>query len=222
MNKLKTFFMGLFFIFLYFFLSISMYLLLSKDIYNESNLLLSSTANIFVELLILFIFILIFRKKIIPDFYDFKKNYKEYINKNFKYWLFGLGIMIFTNIIIGYIVGDIPSNESLNRESLIASPLSTLVAVVITAPILEELITRKTFKDVFKNQYIYIIISGLIFGSLHLLAVQSLIETLYVIPYAALGCSLAKIYYNTDNIWANICFHSFHNFIAVLLIFVGV
>jgi len=36
MNKLKTFFMGLFFIFLYFFLSISMYLLLSKDIYNEN------------------------------------------------------------------------------------------------------------------------------------------------------------------------------------------
>jgi len=221
MNKLKTFFMGLFFIFLYFFLSISMYLLLSKDIYNESNLLLSSTANIFVELLILFIFIIIFRKKIVPDFYDFKKNYKRYISKNFIYWIIGLAIMIFTNIIIGYIVGDIPSNESLNRESLIASPLSTLVAVVITAPILEELITRKTFKDVFKNQYVYIIISGLIFGSLHLLAAQSLIEALYVIPYSALGCALAKIYYNTDNIWTNIFFHSFHNLIAILLILAG-
>ena len=93
--------------------------------------------------------------------------------------------------------------------------------MVIAAPIIEELITRKTFKEVFSNQYVYIIVSGLIFGSLHLLSATNITEILYVIPYSALGCAFAKIYYNTDNLWTNIFFHSLHNLIAIIIIFIG-
>jgi len=222
MAKVKTFFKGLFFILLYFLLTIIIYATFYNDIYNDTNLILANVATIFADLLILFIFIVIFRKKIVPDFNEFKKNYKTYINDNFKYWLIGLFLMIVSNFVISLIIGDMPTNEEINRDILLTLPISSIISMVITAPIIEELITRKTFKDAFKNEYIFIIVSGLIFGSLHLLVAESLIEMLYIIPYAVLGCAFAKIYYNTNNLWSNIFFHSIHNLIAILIIFIGV
>jgi len=220
MNKIKLFFKGLSFIFLYFILTIGLYFTCWNHIYSD-NKFFSSTSNIFVTLLILFIFIIIFRDKIIPDFYNFKKNGKKYIKENFKYWIIGLIIMIFTNLIIGLIFNNMATNEELNRQTLFNSPISSIISMIITAPIIEELITRKTFKEVFSNQYVYIIVSGLIFGSLHLLSATTITEILYVIPYSALGCAFAKIYYNTDNLWTNIFFHSLHNLIAIIIIFIG-
>ena len=219
MKKIKLFFKSLFFIFLYFFLSLSLYMILYKHIYNESNIMLANLSTIFADLLVLFIFIVIFRKKIIPDYNDFKKNYKIYIKDNYKYWLIGLLLMIVSNILITIFISDIPTNEEINRQILLTNPLSSIISLVIVAPIIEELITRKTFRDVFNNQYIYILVSGLIFGSLHLLAAKSLSEIFYIIPYSILGCAFAKIYYNTDNLWSNIFFHSLHNFITIIYIF---
>lgn len=222
MTKVKAFLKGLFFILLYFLLTILIYSTFYKDIYNENNLVLANISTIFADLLILFIFIIIFRKKLIPDFHKFKKNYKSLINNNFKYWLIGLFLMIFTNLIISIIIGDMPTNEELNRNILLSMPISSIISMVITAPIIEELITRKAFKDAINNQYFYILFSGFIFGSLHLLVAENLLEMLYVIPYAVLGCAFAKIYYETDNLWTNIFFHSLHNLIAILIIFTGV
>ena len=220
MKKFKLFLKSLFYIFLYFFLSFLIYSLLYKHIYNETNNVLSSLSTIFADLFILFLFIIIFRKKIVPDYTDFKKNFKSYLKENFKYWLYGLILMIISNFLIIFFVQDIPTNEEANRMILLSSPISSIISLVIVAPIIEELITRKTFKDVFNNQYIFIIISGLIFGSLHLLVASSLIELLYIIPYSILGFAFAKIYYNTDNIWANITFHSLHNFLTIIYIFI--
>jgi len=221
MNAIKSFFKGIFYIFLYFIITVLIYLLFGNEIYNTNDLFLANIATIVADLTIVFIFIIIFRKTIIPDFNDFKKNYKKYIKENIQYWLIGLFLMIISNILISFLV-EMPTNEEVNRELLFNSTIPSIISMVIVAPILEELITRKSFKDVFKNQYIYIFISGLIFGSLHLLVAESLIECLYIIPYGILGCAFAKIYYNTNNIWSNIFFHALHNFIAILLIFTGV
>lgn len=222
MNNIKNFFKGIIYIVLYFILQIFIYALLYKDIYNKTNLVLANAATIFADLLILFIFILIFRKKLIPDFNNFKKDYKKLLSNNVKYWAIGLCIMIITNFIINLIIGNMPTNEETNRLILANYPVSSIISMVIVAPIIEELITRKIFKDVFKNQYVYVIFSGLLFGFLHLLVSKSLLELLYIIPYASLGCAFAKMYYDTDNLWTNIFFHSVHNLLAIILIFAGV
>lgn len=221
MEKIKLFFKGIFYIILYFILTITLYSIFYDVVYEYDNLMISNMATIFIELLILFIFIIIFRKTIIPDFYDFKKNSKNYLKENYHYYLIGLVIMIVSNVVINFFIQDIATNEEVNREILFTNTLSSIVSMVITAPIIEELITRKIFKDTFKNPWIYILVSGLIFGALHLLVAESFLECLYIIPYAALGAALAKIYYNTNNIWSNIFFHSLHNLIAILLIFWG-
>lgn len=221
MKKIKQFLSALFYLFLYFLLSIFMYSLTYTHINNTANFALSNAAMIFADLTVLFIFIIIFRKNIVPDFDDFKKNYHDYLNKNYKYWLIGLLVMVISNLVISSLIQNMPTNEEVNRQILFTNPISSFVSMVFITPIIEELITRKTFKDVFENQYLYIIMSGLIFGSLHLLSATSFIEVLYIIPYSALGCAFSKIYYNTDNIWSNIFFHSLHNFMAIILIFIG-
>lgn len=223
MDKLKSFLLGIFYIFLYYILSLSIYYLLRNYI-GSTNLVLANTSTIFADILVLFIILIIFRKKIIPDFYEFKKNYKKYINDNSKYYVYGLIIMVVSNVIISGIIGTMPDNEEINRIYLLNFPASSIFSMVICAPIIEELITRKYFKDAIKNEYIFILTSGLIFASLHLIlsiSNESLLELLYIIPYAALGIALSKIYYNTNNIWSNILFHSLHNLIAILLIFIG-
>lgn len=207
------------FIILYFMMIIAIQSPLIKDL-NSTNLFIANISSIFAEILVSTIFILIFRKTLIPDFYDFKNNGKKYIQNNYKYWIMGLGIMFISNIILNHYIG-IPVNEEINQNVLNVMPVYATITMVIIAPIVEELLTRVILKKHF-NIYIYSLLSGLIFGSLHLLSITSPIEMLYIIPYGVLGFFFAFMYSKSNNIWTNITFHSLHNFIALMLFFTGV
>ena len=81
-------------------------------------------------------------------------------------------------------------------------------SVAIYAPFVEEMIFRKSIKDIFSEyndnnliKYFYIITSGLIFSLLHTMGnATNTLDYLYTIPYLALGISLALTYYKTKNI----------------------
>jgi len=93
---------------------------------------------------------------------------------------------------------------------------------MIYAPLTEELIFRKSIRDVIKNKWLYIIISGLIFGGLHVVSsIDSLIDLIYLIPYCSLGFVFASLYIKTNNIYSTIVAHSFHNTLALLLYLMG-
>ena len=93
---------------------------------------------------------------------------------------------------------------------------------IIIGPITEEVMMRIILKEHF-SKISYILLSGLLFGLLHVVFSLSnnLLELLYIIPYGALGCALASIYYKTDNIWTNITFHALHNTICILILLIG-
>ena len=177
---------------LYFILVISIQISFRSDLTN-SNFLIANLSNIFAELLVLLCFIFIFRKKVVPDFNDFKINGKQYIKQSFVYWFLGLIVMIISNLIISNMIG-MSTNEQANQNLLSSMPIYAFAAMVIIAPITEELLTRIILKDKFNNIYICSILSGLIFGGLHLLAVNSLAEIWYIIPYGVLGFAFALMY----------------------------
>ena len=99
-------------------------------------------------------------------------------------------------------------------------------SVSIYAPLVEELIFRKSIKDTFDNfgnnriiNYLYIITSGFIFAGMHVLDNNAiLIDYLYIIPYLGLGCAMSAVYTKTNNIFSSIMIHFFHNTIAILLL----
>ena len=95
--------------------------------------------------------------------------------------------------------------------------------LIIYAPLTEEIIFRKSIKDITNNKKIYILLSGFIFGSLHVItSLTSPIGLLYLIPYCSLGCIFAHLYHKTDNIFSTITAHSIHNTIALLVYLRGI
>ena len=76
--------------------------------------------------------------------------------------------MVFFNLIIITFLKDISANETQVRELLYKNPIPTMINIVLLAPILEELIFRKSLAPILKNRWVYVIISGLLFGSAHI------------------------------------------------------
>ena len=101
---------------------------------------------------------------------------------------------------------------------IVALPSVMLLNAGIVAPIIEELIFRKAFRDAIKGKWPFILISGLVFGLMHVLGnVSNWVDVLYIIPYGALGSAFAMSYYKTDTVFTPIAFHMFHNIVLVLV-----
>ena len=131
--------------------------------------------------------------------------------------------MIISNlIIVVFINNKIASNEESVRSLIDILPLYMIFSVSIFAPLTEELIFRKGIREIFNNKYLYIIISGIFFASMHVTSEDLGINTLlYLIPYSSLGITFAYTYYKTNNIFSTIMLHSFHNTMAIIIYIIG-
>lgn len=225
-DNLKTIFKGLF-IFLIFIVyqifGLNIYSLLGIDILN-APIVIRAILSLFTQLLLITIFILINLNDIKDNAKDFIKNGNSYFKKYFKLWLLSLSLIILTNLIIGIFTSNgLPNNEKAIRDTFDQAPIYTYIAVVFIAPILEELVFRKGFRMAIKNDLLFIILSGIIFGSLHVVGTfEELYQLLYIIPYSIPGIILAYAYLKSKNIFVPIFLHFMHNgFIMSLLIFLS-
>jgi len=213
MEKTKEFFKGLGTIFLYIILTIIGGSLFGKYYYSN-NILIATTAQLGTYLLILLGLVIVYHKKLIEDFKNFKKEYTHIAIKN---WLIGLGIMMISNIIITMFTKDIAANESANRELLTKYAISNIISMIIIGPLLEELTFRASFKKAFTKWYTFATITAIIFGFFHI-AEFNLLEFLFIIPYGALGFFFAKAFFETNNIYTSYIAHMIHNAVCVFMI----
>lgn len=202
------------------------YLLLSKYAdnilillgFNKLSTPLKLIVSIIYEILMLLAIIFIYLKTIVNDFIDYKQNIKYYINNYLKYWFLNLGLMMITNIIIINITNI---NNSTNQEYITKLlgkyPIYTIVATILIAPLTEELIFRLNIRKIFKNNIIFIITSGLVFGALHLTVATSFKELLFIIPYSIPGIIFAYTLTKSKNIFVPISLHTMHNTLMILL-----
>lgn len=165
------------------------------------------------------IIIYIFRKTLIKDFKEFKTKAFSLLETGITYWLTGLFLMMISNLIISYFLsGALASNEQNVRNLLTNFPIISIIMTSLLAPITEELVFRKAFLDAFKHKWPFILISGIIFGSLHvILTLENIYELSYLIPYCSLGIAFSYMYYETKNIMVPITIHMFHNTILSVL-----
>lgn len=173
------------------------------------------------ELLMMAIIILIFSKKIKRDFNDLLKNHKEYYSEYMKFWLIGLGVMLVSNSFIIFGLGnEIAENENAVRALFKISPLYIYLSSVIFAPVVEELVFRQGIRNILGRNIVFIIVSGMLFGGLHVVtSMTSPIDILYIIPYSSLGIAFAYMLYKTDNIFVSMGFHFLHNGLLIALQF---
>ena len=130
-------------------------------------------------------------------------------------------LVIATLVLISNIITS--TSENLNISNFIS-----LVLFAITVGMAEEFFFRGFIQEEIVNAYgktrkqviISIIISGIIFGVVHLsnaLVNQGIITTLMqVLQASCLGILIGSIYYITKNIWSVVFLHSFYDF-AILL-----
>lgn len=154
---------------------------------------------------------------------NFQKDFKKNIARLLGYWILGFGLMLIANYIINIlIIGHLAPNEISNREVIDNSPLYAIPYVVLLAPIAEELLFRLNFRNLFKKKWPFVIVTGLIFGLMHVSFVDfELINLLYLIPYTILGIVFALIYYDTNSIAGSIGAHILHNAVTIAIILLG-
>lgn len=185
--------------------------LISKD-----NTLVSTLISICFYVFMFILVIILFRNKIIDDFQLLKNNFNAYL----KYDLPKYGLMLISFIGINFLCIIVTKNAtSVNQEMVEKLPkLLLFILSVLWAPIVEEIVFRETIRRFIKNNWIFIIISSLLFGFMHVINETSILNILMtLLPYGFLGGFLAYIYTKTSNIVNNMMIHSVWNLFAFLI-----
>lgn len=186
------------------------------DILSLNNNL-KYTCLIIIDISFMLILYLIYRKEINNELSKHIKNFGKNFSFGFKLWILGLILMISSNLLINLIYPSVATNEEAVQESLKMVPFYTAFASCIFAPFVEEIIFRKCLGKAFNNSFIFIIVSGLLFGLAHTITEIGTSQMLYIIPYGLFGSIFAYMYTKTKNIFVPITFHCIHNTVLVLI-----
>ena len=223
MNKIREYFdikkLIKFSIILLLFLSIDYILVIGYYFFfNKHDDIFASIIIVYIKYFIIIgIFIIHHREYLKNKWFDFKKNIKKYFEISFKNWFLGFLIMITSNIIINYFFKGLGQNEE-NVQLLIKNfPLLAFIMTTVFAPFVEEMIFRKYLQDANKNKTIFMILSGLLFGLIHVIGTNNLAELLLIVPYGSLGFMFAKTLNETDNIYSTVLMHMLHNGVLTIL-----
>ena len=182
--------------------------------------------NFIIDLIVILIIIIMYKKRIITEFKSYIKNFGNNIETSFKYYIPGFILMVISNIAIVFFFKEAnANNEEAVRTMISLFPAYMIFSVSIYAPFVEETIFRRCIKDTILSlgnnkltKYIYVFISGFIFAVLHIIgSATQVIDYIYIFPYISLGISFALLYYKTDNIFSTVIMHSMHNTVAIIL-----
>ena len=206
------------------FLNVLLYLLFTgifiSMFHNIMNSNFAYSLFTILPYMILSIYYIIIYKK---DFIYYLKNFKlKYMKWILIIWIIGFILMILSNYIINYKIlpNNISGNEELNRTLLFNHKFTYTLLLSIIIPFLEEISFRLEFKKNIKNKYVFLILTSLLFASMHLFTTTKVIELIYVIPYIILGFTFSFIYYKTDNVFSSIIAHIIHNTLIVIMLLV--
>ncbi len=154
-------------------------------------------------LVLLTLFVLLYKKMFIDDLNDIKNNSKKYLKLVLKWFLIMSVAIVVVNAVAWALI-DTQTDVSSNQQDLINlfknAPIMLIFLQIIYYPIIEGIVFRKAIRDVVNNKYAFILISGLMFWFFNFaysdLSLGSLFGTLYCFIYM---CILSKIYFETKN-----------------------
>lgn len=176
----------------------------------------------------LFILILsyVYSKDLMTDETNFIKKFKYNIIEIIKYTgLILIGYALIKLIFINLFQSDnnITQSSSYVINTFKYFPFYIIFVILIYTPYVEEIIFRKSIYHIIKNKFLYVIISSLLFGLLHVIGDGNATSIgsffLLLIPYTYFGVILALSYLKTKNIFIPIMCHLLYSSILILLLF---
>lgn len=216
--KFKNIFLMIFLYALYLTYSSLIFSLMSKLGIVIEDMKLKSLIMIPICISFMLIIFVFDRKSLIKDMKSYKDDFKRCFRLGIKCYLLGLCIMITSNNIIYSIYHHIATNEESIQQYLKLYRLYVIFSSLFFAPFIEEFIFRKMLRKIIDNKYLYIILSGLLFGAMHcIIGGFNTYEVLYIIPYGIMGMAFAYLYYESSNIFIPMTFHFMHNLIVLII-----
>jgi hypothetical protein len=191
---------------------------------NEWSELAKIIFLLLYESSLVLILFLIYKKDMLTDWKDFKKNWKKYFEEYIKYWLILLVLMYASNALIMIIQKllnhsqEIANNEEEVRKLINNFPIYMIISAIVLGPLEEEIVFRKTCRKIFRNKWVFIILSGLFFGLMHVVtSLKEPLDLLFIISYSIPGWIFAYVYDKSKNIFVNTMLHTIHNGVLVIL-----
>ena len=196
---------------------------------NKLNIGWMMFIELILALLISGVVVVIYFKDLKNDYKDFKKKLDKnitYIIKMFiifmlvKYAVSVLSALII--MVLGYDIESITSvNQSTIENYVKMYPWLMVFTTSVLAPLYEETLFRLGFKKVFKNKILFVLISGFVFGIMHIFPLRDDVDLMLgltqSISYVTMGIFLAYSYQRTNNIFTSIGIHFLNNFLSVLI-----
>ena len=175
--------------------------------------------SVFASVVITFILFFVYRKELKEEFRIYRKNLGENFDVGLKYWLVGFLIMMVSNAILVFVFkSGGANNQKVVQKMVDTLPLLMLIDAGFIAPFNEEIIFRKTIKDVIKNKWLFVACSFLLFGGAHVFSsAETILDYLYIIPYGALGAAFAFAYSKTDTVFTSMTLHMLHNTLLTII-----
>lgn len=180
------------------------------------NILHTEFFYLFLGVINSVILIVILKKDIIRDLKFFFKNFKIYFKYDIILYIIMSTINMALALILIKIVGDEPLNETGLNELNLSVPFIFLYGACI-GPFIEECVYRGLLKKVFKNKYLFLIISSLLFGLAHMDIpgiIENPLQLLYLVSYAWSSFIFSYNYIKTGNLLSSVFLHMFSNFIS--------
>lgn len=189
--------------------------------YLSSAYLYSKTP--LVAIIIEFIYIIslffILRYLLIKDFKNFIKNIDQNLSLILRYWMIGVLLMSISNLVIEWLLPNIETaNEDAVRSLIDISPIIMFITVSLFAPIIEEIVFRGIFRKIFKTNWLFLLMSTLMFSAMHVVSSFYVWSDLtLIIPYAFIGGAMSWSYLKSNNIFIPMTIHLLHNSISFAL-----
>lgn len=179
-------------------------------IYTSDNLFLYSIIDLVATILVTIIAIIFYRKDLKEDFKKIIKD-KEEIPSFFATVIAAYVGVVMIELFCGIIVNMITTffhiateeakNQSLVESIIHVSPFMMAISAIIFAPLQEELIFRCGIKNTIKNKGVFIAVSGLFFGLLHITGNYILLILLLIVGFIL---SKLKESDNKNKMWLSV------------------
>ena len=103
--------------------------------------------------------------------------------------------MMVSNMLINLIFSTGQAeNEQAVQSMISALPWAMLIDAGLLAPFTEEIVFRKSFRNVFGKGKLFVLLSGLVFGGLHVISATNPIGYLYIISSCSLKITLPLLH----------------------------
>lgn len=182
----------------------------------------SAFSNLFITLIINFIFLFIIiyiYRKILSDYYNkLNKNFKMTLFNCLKIFFIGLFMYVLFNSLYEFLNVPVLGSQNFREDMFKKIPVMFVLNTLFYYPIIEEIVFKMSLKEVIKSKWSFVIITGLLNAFFQIVfSMSNGTDLLYLIPYTIFFGSLSYVYYKTDNIMYPIILRMCYNLIPCVI-----